>query len=409
MVGVFVLSNILSYGPTIACSFIQLYNQPMTDTLTNPHDKLFRDTFYELRAARDFLHHYLPSELSTLLNLDTLEISKDSFIDPALQEHFSDVLYHVSLTNGEPLDVYILFEHKSYPDKWVARQLLRYMDKIWTQQEQQEKPLTYLRPVLPLVIYHGQRGWTIDRQFQGLFSPDLPSALRPYLPDFRYWLLDLSDYPDEKITGWVILQARLLLLKYVWAKDFGVQFERIVRLLFELPNQETALQHLETLLRYAVSTAEHASEEDLHTIIIDLFEKEGDEIMPTIAERWVKQGEEIGFAKGQQKIREAEQKAKQNEQKARQNEQRARQNEQRAWDLAFKHIRQTLVIRFDTTLDQYDKRLKKLKLSAMEYLSDRTFELPTLAEFEAALTKLETPPPDEETSTSDETNATKKM
>ncbi|MDM8521533.1 hypothetical protein QUF64_15925, partial [Anaerolineales bacterium HSG6] len=143
------------------------------------------------------------------------------------------------------------------------------------------------------------------------------------------------------------------------------------------------------------STAEHASEEDLHTIIIDLFEKEGDEIMPTIAERWVKQGEEIGFAKGQQKIREAEQ--------------RARQNEQRAWDLAFKHIRQTLVIRFDTTLDQYDKRLKKLKLSAMEYLSDRTFELPTLAEFEAALTKLETPPPDEETSTSDETNATKKM
>ncbi|MDM8521531.1 hypothetical protein QUF64_15915 [Anaerolineales bacterium HSG6] len=59
MVGVFVLSNILSYGPTIACSFIQLYNQPMTDTLTNPHDKLFRDTFYELRAARDFLHHYL--------------------------------------------------------------------------------------------------------------------------------------------------------------------------------------------------------------------------------------------------------------------------------------------------------------------------------------------------------------
>ncbi|MDM8521589.1 Rpn family recombination-promoting nuclease/putative transposase, partial [Anaerolineales bacterium HSG6] len=275
----------------------------MTDTLTNPHDKLFRDTFERLQAARDFLQNYLPTELSSLLNLDTLEISKDSFIDSALQEHFSDVLYHVSLTNGEALDIYILFEHKSYPDKWVARQLLRYMDKIWSHQEQQEKPLQWLRPILPLVIYHGQRSWTISHQFQGLFSPELPSALRPYLPDFKYWLLDLSSYPDEKIIGWVILQARLLLLKYVWAKDFGTQFERIVRLLFELPNQETALEHLETLLRYAVSTAEHASETDLHAIIIELFEEEGGDIMPTIAERWVEQGR----MESQEKVKQAEQ------------------------------------------------------------------------------------------------------
>ncbi len=73
----------------------------MSDYLTNPHDKFFKDLFSRQEAARDFLRHYLPVEVAGLLDLSRLEISKDSFIDPDLQEHFSDLLYKVTWHSGQ--------------------------------------------------------------------------------------------------------------------------------------------------------------------------------------------------------------------------------------------------------------------------------------------------------------------
>ncbi|MCP4992174.1 MAG: Rpn family recombination-promoting nuclease/putative transposase, partial [Gammaproteobacteria bacterium] len=67
----------------------------MADPLTNPHDKYVKSIFSDHEAARDFLQHFLPADIIPLLDLASLDIQKDSFIDPDLQEHFSDLLYHV--------------------------------------------------------------------------------------------------------------------------------------------------------------------------------------------------------------------------------------------------------------------------------------------------------------------------
>jgi len=64
------------------------------------------------------------------MDLESLEICKDSFIEKDLRDYFSDMLYKVNLS-GSPAYVYILFEHKSYYDKYVHLQLLEYMVKIW--------------------------------------------------------------------------------------------------------------------------------------------------------------------------------------------------------------------------------------------------------------------------------------
>jgi predicted transposase YdaD len=47
----------------------------------NPHDKLFRKTYSDLDNARSFLTNYLPGHVLGLVDLSTLEISKDSFIE----------------------------------------------------------------------------------------------------------------------------------------------------------------------------------------------------------------------------------------------------------------------------------------------------------------------------------------
>ena len=152
----------------------------MATSLSNPHDRFFKELFSRQEAARDFLQNYLPADVAQLLDLASLEISKDSFIDADLQEHFSDLLYTVALRDGRQSYVYVLFEHKSYPEELIAFQLLKYMVKIW---DQSLKQAGSLQPIIPLVIYHGQRRWSIAPEFSALF--DLAEPLKSYLPNFQ--------------------------------------------------------------------------------------------------------------------------------------------------------------------------------------------------------------------------------
>ena len=81
--------------------------------LNNPHDKFFKELLGQPAAARDFITHYLPPDVVALLDLETLEVEKDTFIDDELSESLSDLLYSVRRLNDAKLFIYLLFEHKS--------------------------------------------------------------------------------------------------------------------------------------------------------------------------------------------------------------------------------------------------------------------------------------------------------
>ena len=86
--------------------------------LSNPHDKFFKATFSRPEIVTSFLEEYLPPAVVNALNLDTLELQKDSFIAPDLQEYFSDLLYRAQAKDGETdVYIYLLLEHKS----WIER------------------------------------------------------------------------------------------------------------------------------------------------------------------------------------------------------------------------------------------------------------------------------------------------
>lgn len=94
--------------------------------IINPHDSFFKEVLSRPEVATEFLSNYLPPEVVAVLDLSAPELVKDSFVDAELRRHYSDLLYRVRLRDGGDAFVYILFEHKSGPDKWVAFQLLRY-------------------------------------------------------------------------------------------------------------------------------------------------------------------------------------------------------------------------------------------------------------------------------------------
>jgi predicted transposase/invertase (TIGR01784 family) len=129
--------------------------------LPTPHNNFFQYALSHPAAARNLIEMHLPADLVQILDLDSLELQKDSFIDDELRDSYSDMLYSIRLSgrlsgqDGEPIEgqVYLLLEHKSQSDPMTCFQMLRYIVRIWEQRLRKGQSLC---PVFPLVIYHGQ-------------------------------------------------------------------------------------------------------------------------------------------------------------------------------------------------------------------------------------------------------------
>ncbi len=261
------------------------------EQITNVHDRFFRETFGRRDIAQGFLETYLPEDIRKQTDLRTLRIRKDSFVDKELREHFSDILYTVRFAGAE-LFLYLLFEHKSYPDMLTAFQLLRYIVKLWELYLKQNKNAQKLPPVLPMLLYHGRTEWNIPGNFRSLVDGGENPALKRYIPEFEYHIFDISHLPDEEIRGRIFSRMVLLTAKYVFRPDLREKLPEILSLFREVADRDTALEMLEILLRYVVRATGSFGEKDVQEILSKTDMGEG--IMQTFIDKYIHQGREQG-------------------------------------------------------------------------------------------------------------------
>lgn len=163
----------------------------------NPHDKFFKELLSERVNARDFFRYYLPPEIVAELDLRKIELVNDDFIDEELNEHLADLLYRVKLKQGDEAFVFVLFEHKSAPEKFVAFQILRYIVRLWERLETQG--IKNLPPVFPVVFYDGRKRWRNNQNIRSLVSIKKNSPLLKFVPRFEYYLVDLNKLREEDL------------------------------------------------------------------------------------------------------------------------------------------------------------------------------------------------------------------
>ena len=229
------------------------------------------------------------------LDLSSLEATKDSFVAPKRQAHYSDLVFRVRLRSGRPAFLYLLFEHKSRPDRFARLQLLRYTMALGDDWHR-DHPRALLPPVFPVLLYHGKTRWKLSTRFSDLVA--CPEELRPYLPDFVHHLCDLWAYSDEELRGEAILRAGLLALKHVFDPDVGVRLPEIVGLLREVARSPTGLAALEAVLRYLTSATDAVDEPALRQALNEAFPAFGGTIMPTLMEQWTKRAHQRGLEQG---------------------------------------------------------------------------------------------------------------
>jgi len=261
--------------------------------LTSPHDKFFRETWSRKEVIQSFLEHQIPVEIRDCLNLKSLHLEKDSFINTQLKSYYSDMLYSLETREEKPIQLYLLFEHKSYPDGNIFLQLLWYMLQILEAEYKQNRVLI---PVLPFVVYHGQQTWQLKPAFQDVF--DLPEALKPYVLNFQPVLCDLTSLNDEDIVGQALARVTLLTLKHIFDSNLPEQLPKILGLLNTFTEKETVLEFLHVVLRY-VSSASNVDHEHLKQAVETALPQIGESTMATLAEQWIAEGEQRGYQKGE--------------------------------------------------------------------------------------------------------------
>jgi predicted transposase/invertase (TIGR01784 family) len=263
--------------------------------MNQPHDAFVRSILSDERNAIDFFKTSLPSEISSILSLENLELTKETFISKKFKESRTDLLFKVPLQNSDSsIYIYLLFEHKSYYDPKIFFQLLEYLSKIYTFQQKNHDEL---RVVLPFVFYHGEKSWDLGNSFLDNFpnKSNLSPHLHKFIPNFSIQLFQLKSKSEEFLTDNLALKVYLRIIQIIRdePKELLSKLREIFTTLSAETNPEKRIDIFQTLLDY-LFTARKDSEDLLEKEIFAIME---DDFM-NILERKKLEGKIEGEIKG---------------------------------------------------------------------------------------------------------------
>src|SRR6056297_3668145 len=85
------------------------------------YDALFRRLFENPEVSADFARNVLPASYQDKIDFESASIQSDTYIDKNLRRNYTDLLYKFhKKEGGGPLYFYLLYDHKSAPDRWVS-------------------------------------------------------------------------------------------------------------------------------------------------------------------------------------------------------------------------------------------------------------------------------------------------
>ncbi|MEM6262543.1 MAG: Rpn family recombination-promoting nuclease/putative transposase [Bacteroidota bacterium] len=250
---------------------------------SNPHDTYIREQLSDPELARTFFSKFLNETLVAVLDLETLTLMRDSYVDEELQVSFSDLVYRCGTRESKEVEICLLIEHKSYVPVRPRIQLIQYMLNAWKAQVKAEdlgkKRSVQLRPVIPILLYHGQEKWK-DQPFPGYFHGIPRVGVDKYIPEFFYELIDLNTYSAEEVAEMELGMLELTVTALKFSHSMEQLLDKLERLAVVMEihgNLETEDQRITSFFVYLYSTSEVSPG--------DLFQQMQKKMSETLKER----------------------------------------------------------------------------------------------------------------------------
>ncbi len=271
------------------------------DELTHPHDHLFRAAFGRADVARHFFQRRLPDEVSDAIDWDSLQLVEASTVDENLNLRISDVLYHASFKDQHDVLIYVLAEHQSRCDRWMALRLLQYMGRIWERWHRDHPDAPHLPYLFPLVVYHGTEGWSAP-DFEGLFPSPLVAVMQPYIPSFRYKLFNVGHQDDDALLQLrpELLALTLLLLKNARRPLFWSRAQWWATTFADVLAQPDGQRTFEMLWTYILHVVSEEPTAEIYDRLLKELPDKAQETLMTFAQQLQQRGHEQGLQEGRQ-------------------------------------------------------------------------------------------------------------
>ncbi len=281
--------------------------------MPGPHALFARYTFGHPERAAAELRAVLPAHVVSEMDWSSLRQESGSVVDPELRETESDLLFTARLRTGRSLLLYVLLEHQSSVDPWMALRMLRYVVRQAERWRQAHPESTRLPVIIPLVMYHGVDGaWTAPRRVEDLFelpeSEEERERWRVLVPRFAYLLDDLTAEREEALrarSGPPLARLAWLVLRYGRTGELARKLPDWTALFAQVQAGPEGAEHLVVVIRYLLwigdSAVREAAGQVLHSV---LDEQRAEALMGSWAEEMIERGVQKGLAQGREEGRE---------------------------------------------------------------------------------------------------------
>lgn len=269
-----------------------------------PHDRIAKKYLRFKVIVADLLEFYTDPVVAEYVDIDALQPAPTHGISDELKEVIMDVSFVARLRDvAARSEVLFALEHKSSPSRMVALQVgtqaFLALYTAWTDAEYSEAKDFELPIPIMIVLYHGVDDWaTKEIQFQDLFR-NVPAAFRDLVPRFKVLVINLRKFQYGNLPGRPITRAFVESLMRATDGTIGTHLDSIFRHIREA-DLERSLRwdFIQTIASYG-SRIVGLTRAQLQQAILKIFEgKEGIEMAETIPDGLLKDGIEIGEARG---------------------------------------------------------------------------------------------------------------
>ncbi len=266
------------------------------------YDNSYKLLFSYPKMVADLVQGFVREPWVQSVDFDTLERVNGNYVSDDLRDREDDIIWRVRW-RGDWLYVYLLLEFQSSVDRFMAVRLLVYIGLLYQDliRRRDLTPSRKLPPVVPLVLYNGQRPWTAPTSLESLIE-SLPGGLSVYRPSLRYLLIDEGNYREEALPDLPNLAASLIRLEKSRDPETLQQALQELVMVLRAPEDDPLRRAFTVWLRRVLLPAR------LPGLSLPAVEDIG-EIQTMLAERvieWTQQWKEEGLREGLREGREQE-------------------------------------------------------------------------------------------------------
>lgn len=261
------------------------------------HDTFIRKAFENPIVAKEFFEMHLPKEIKAMFSSHTLKMEKESFVEADLKNSISDILFSAKF-NDESGYLWILLEHQSTPDHFMAFRLFKYMMDIIGRHLTLNPNCKHLPFVYPLVFYNGVKHYNAPRNFWDLFKN---KQLVQDIWNKDHKLINVHDIPDAELKQKTWAGVLQFFMKHIHERDLLKRWYEIADLLPQIAQMNIGIDYLELILTYTLIKIEKDDKIELEKMLKSRLNTElGEKLMTSLAHHWEQQGIEKGMQQGMQ-------------------------------------------------------------------------------------------------------------